>query len=148
MHMSRPQILFCNAGHSSVGGASDCRPMQQSDGPWFDSGWPDIGGRGGGVPCDTPCCTCEFGPIGHPEHTSLLQRSVAAPCNEAPSAAPWNGSLRTMMCSCALHLVRQRETLCALERHIAIKAGYRNGSGCATMLSLWPCFRWAAFWFG
>ena len=28
-------------GHSSVGRASDCRYMQQSDGPWFDSGWPD-----------------------------------------------------------------------------------------------------------
>ena len=30
------------AGHSSVGRASDCRFMQQSDGPWFDSGWPDV----------------------------------------------------------------------------------------------------------
>ena len=29
------------AGHSSVGRASDCRALQQSDGPWFDSGWPD-----------------------------------------------------------------------------------------------------------
>lgn len=29
-------------GYSSVGRASDCRDMQQSDGPWFDSGWPDI----------------------------------------------------------------------------------------------------------
>ena len=105
-------------------------------------------GGGGGVPCDTQCGTCEFGPVGHPEHTSLLQRTVAAPCNEAPSAAPWNGSLWTMMCSCSLHLGRQRETLCALERHIAIKAGYRNGSGCATLPSLWPCFRWVALCFG
>ena len=30
------------SGYSSVGRASDCRPLQQSDGPWFDSGWPDI----------------------------------------------------------------------------------------------------------
>ena len=29
------------AGYSSVGRASDCRFSQQSDGPWFDSGWPD-----------------------------------------------------------------------------------------------------------
>ena len=29
------------AGYSSVGRASDCRSMQKSDGPWFDSGWPD-----------------------------------------------------------------------------------------------------------
>ena len=31
-----------NAGYSSVGRASDCRRLQQSDGPWFDSGWPDV----------------------------------------------------------------------------------------------------------
>jgi hypothetical protein len=30
------------AGYSSVGRASDCRSLQQSDGPWFDSGWPDF----------------------------------------------------------------------------------------------------------
>jgi hypothetical protein len=30
------------AGYSSVGRASDCRTSQQSDGPWFDSAWPDI----------------------------------------------------------------------------------------------------------
>ncbi len=30
-----------HAGYSSVGRASDCRRLQQSDGPWFDSGWPD-----------------------------------------------------------------------------------------------------------
>ncbi len=30
------------AGYSSVGRASDCSLQQQSDGPWFDSGWPDI----------------------------------------------------------------------------------------------------------
>ena len=30
------------AGYSSVGRASDCRKLQQSDGRWFDSGWPDI----------------------------------------------------------------------------------------------------------
>ena len=29
-------------GYSSVGRASDCSLQQQSDGPWFDSGWPDI----------------------------------------------------------------------------------------------------------
>ena len=41
-------------GYSSVGRASDCRHMQQSDGPWFDSGWPDLRtllGMGGGA-CD------------------------------------------------------------------------------------------------
>ena len=32
-----------NTGKSSVGRASDCR-LQQSDGPWFDSGWPDASG--------------------------------------------------------------------------------------------------------
>ena len=31
-----------HTGYSSVGRASDCRHMQQSDGPWFDSGWPDF----------------------------------------------------------------------------------------------------------
>ena len=30
------------AGYSSVGRASDCRALQLSDGPWFDSGWPDF----------------------------------------------------------------------------------------------------------
>ena len=30
------------AGYSSVGRASDCRHLQPSDGPWFDSGWPDF----------------------------------------------------------------------------------------------------------
>ena len=29
-------------GYSSIGRASDCRVLQQSDGPWFDSGWPDF----------------------------------------------------------------------------------------------------------
>ena len=29
-------------GYSSVGRASDSRVLQQSDGPWFDSGWPDF----------------------------------------------------------------------------------------------------------
>ena len=29
-------------GYSSVGRASDCRMLQQSDGPWFDSGWSDF----------------------------------------------------------------------------------------------------------
>ena len=37
-HFSR----ISNAGYSSVGRASDCRSLQQSDGPWFDSGWPDV----------------------------------------------------------------------------------------------------------
>lgn len=31
-----------STGYSSVGRASDCRDMQLSDGPWFDSGWPEI----------------------------------------------------------------------------------------------------------
>ena len=31
-----------STGYSSVGRASDCRHMQQSDGPWLDSGWPDL----------------------------------------------------------------------------------------------------------
>ena len=31
-----------NSGYSSVGRASDCRALQLSDGPWFDSGWPDF----------------------------------------------------------------------------------------------------------
>ena len=30
------------AGDSSVGRASDCRSLQLSDGPWFDSGSPDL----------------------------------------------------------------------------------------------------------
>ena len=30
------------AKHLKLGEASDCRFMQQSDGPWFDSGWPDF----------------------------------------------------------------------------------------------------------
>ena len=32
----------CNTGDSSVGRASDCRSLQKSDGPWFDSGSPDM----------------------------------------------------------------------------------------------------------
>jgi hypothetical protein len=32
---------FKQAGYSSVGRASDCRLLQQSDGPWIDSGWPE-----------------------------------------------------------------------------------------------------------
>ena len=36
-----PLISRQQAGYSSVGRASDCRMLQQSDGPWFDSGWPD-----------------------------------------------------------------------------------------------------------
>ena len=31
-----------NSGYSSVRRASDCRSLQQSDGPWFDSGWSDF----------------------------------------------------------------------------------------------------------
>ena len=31
-----------STGYSSVGRASDCRDMQQSDGPCFDSGWPEM----------------------------------------------------------------------------------------------------------
>ena len=50
---TRTKIRFCkitqqqpcyhsiHPGYSSVGRASDCRSLQQSDGPWFDSGWPD-----------------------------------------------------------------------------------------------------------
>jgi hypothetical protein len=34
------------AGYSSVGRASDCRSLQLSDGPWFDSGWPDLSSMG------------------------------------------------------------------------------------------------------
>ena len=34
--------LECQSGYSSVGRASDCRLLQASDGPWFDSGWPDL----------------------------------------------------------------------------------------------------------
>ena len=30
-----------STGYSSVGRASDCSVKQQSNGPWFDSGWPD-----------------------------------------------------------------------------------------------------------
>ena len=49
----RQSIFFCrglrrgglfefHSGYSSVGRASDCRLTQQSDGPWFDSGWPEF----------------------------------------------------------------------------------------------------------
>ena len=34
--------LYFDTGYSSVGRASDCRRLQQSDGPWFDSGWPEF----------------------------------------------------------------------------------------------------------
>ena len=40
--------IMGNAGYSSVGRASDCRSLQQSDGPWFDSGWPDFCARAHG----------------------------------------------------------------------------------------------------
>ena len=35
-------FIHIHTGYSSVGRASDCRHMQQSDGPWLDSGWPDF----------------------------------------------------------------------------------------------------------
>ena len=35
-------LASSQAGYSSVGRASECRNLQQSDGPWFDSGWPDL----------------------------------------------------------------------------------------------------------
>ena len=38
----QPTPTNSNASYSSVGRASGCRRLQQSDGPWFDSGWPDI----------------------------------------------------------------------------------------------------------
>ena len=38
----RANFAHKQAGYSSVGRASDCRNLQQSDGPWFDSGWPDF----------------------------------------------------------------------------------------------------------
>ena len=41
-HAMRHWNACVSAGYSSVGRASDCRVLQQSDGPWFDSGWPDI----------------------------------------------------------------------------------------------------------
>lgn len=44
-----PLISRQQAGYSSVGRASDCRVLQQSDGPWFDSGWPDL---------SHPCLSC------------------------------------------------------------------------------------------
>ena len=42
------------AGYSSVGRASDCRNLQQSDGPWFDSGWPDF--RNASLATKAWCC--------------------------------------------------------------------------------------------
>ena len=33
---------YGQAGYSSVGRASDCSLLQKSDGPWFDSGSPDM----------------------------------------------------------------------------------------------------------
>jgi hypothetical protein len=32
----------CSAWQQSKQTASGCRTLQRSDGPWFDSGWPDI----------------------------------------------------------------------------------------------------------
>ena len=43
------------AGYSSVGRASDCRNLQQSDGSWFDSGWPDFSTD------SIAQCLCRFG---------------------------------------------------------------------------------------
>ena len=40
-------IYYKEAGYSSVGRAYDCRMLQQSDGPWFDSGWPDFSSQSG-----------------------------------------------------------------------------------------------------
>ena len=47
--------LVSISGYSSVGRASDCRMLQPSDGPWFDSGWPDL--------C---CLRGRWGPPKHP----------------------------------------------------------------------------------
>ena len=43
-----------NTGDSSVGRASDCRMVQISDGPWFDSGSPDSLAH----LSDMACCGC------------------------------------------------------------------------------------------
>ena len=57
------KCLRCNAGYSSVGRASDCRHLQQSDGPWFDSGWPDgssMVGRQNQLQCCARSCGFEL----------------------------------------------------------------------------------------
>ena len=63
----RQSIFFCrglrrgglsefHSGYSSVGRASDCRLTQRSDGPWFDSGWPDFPRLAAGVAVQTKAC--------------------------------------------------------------------------------------------
>ena len=54
-------MLKKQAGCSSVGRASDCRTLQRSVGPWFDSGRPDI--------------FC--GVLAHAEPSSLILQSYA-----------------------------------------------------------------------
>ena len=41
VHVDLPVPFVSHTGYSSIGRASDCRELQESDGPWFDSGWPD-----------------------------------------------------------------------------------------------------------
>ena len=50
--------ISVNSGYSSVGRASDCRLLQQSDGPWFDSGWPDFFDAGAGYCVRVRVCVC------------------------------------------------------------------------------------------
>ena len=66
------------AGYSSVGRASDCRITQESDGPWFDSGWPDFcsvfaNARARAFACSRLCvcvcvCVCAIACVRAPYH--------------------------------------------------------------------------------
>ena len=88
-----------NTGYSSVGRASDCRRLQQSDGHWFDSEWPDI--------CKTAT----------PETNSDLHtaRQRAHPDLSQGPADLQSAALTTELCTWLLQELRGRKCLANMQ---------------------------------
>ena len=100
----RQSIFFCrglrrgglsefHSGYSSVGRASDCRLTQRSDGPWFDSGWPDFPRLAAGVAVQTKACGNASAQLAN--LTLLLRWSLTCLFAVATRAVPreWVGHL-------------------------------------------------------
>ena len=86
--LSKDPHAFKQAGYSTVGTTSDCRLQQQSDGPWFDSGWlehyfeevPAWGSEQSERNCQLTCLSI---------YRSLAPARISAtcivPCDECPT---------------------------------------------------------------
>ena len=116
----RQSIFFCrclrrgglfefHSGYSSVGRASDCRLTQRSDGPWFDSGWPDFPRLAAGVAVRAKACgnaSAQLTNLTLPLRWSLTLplrcghpcRRRAEVCHPSEKAA-WQASPRLEKCS-------------------------------------------------